>query len=112
MNLPLCLWLFARRRDRVTVMFHEVTVGLAWRQPMRLNIMGAAHHAMAFVLTRAARRCFVGAAAWETRLRLLSPQGAAISWLPVPSNVPASAVIEVTRPIVSTSVRCRARLSR
>lgn len=88
MNLPLCLWLFARRRDRVTVMFHEVTVGLAWRQPMRLNIMGAAHHAMAFVLTRAARRCFVGAAAWETRLRLLSPQGAAISWLPVPSNVP------------------------
>ena len=88
MNLPLCWWLFARRRAGITIMFHEVAVALAWRQPMRHNVIGVVHRAMAFVLMRAARRCFVGAAAWEPLLRPLAPAGAAISWLPVPSNVP------------------------
>ncbi len=88
MNLPLCLWLFARRRVGITVMFHEVAVALGRRQPLRHNVIGAVNLAMAFVLTHAARRCFVGAAAWEPRLRPLAPAGAAISWLPVPSNVP------------------------
>ena len=88
MNLPLCLWLFARRRAGITVMFHEVAVALRWQQPMRLNALGAVHLGMAFVLTRAAGRCVVSAAAWEPRLRALAPAGAAISWLPVPSNVP------------------------
>lgn len=88
MNLPLCVWLFARRRAGITIMFHEVAVALAWRQPVRHNVIGVTNHAMAFALLRAARRCFVGAAAWEPRLRALAPAGAMISWLPVPSNVP------------------------
>jgi hypothetical protein len=90
MNLPLCLWLFARRRAGIVMMFHEFAVALAWQQPWRHNVIGVVNRAMAFVLTRAARRCFVGAAAWEPRLRLLAPAGATISWLPVPSNVPAA----------------------
>ena len=65
MNLPLCLWLFARRRAGITVMFHEVSVALRWQQPMRLNALGAVHLGMAFVLTRAAGRCVVSAAAWN-----------------------------------------------
>ena len=88
MNLPLCLWLFARRQTGITIMFHEVALALAWQQSMRHNVIGVVNRAMAFVLTRAARRCFVGAAAWEPLLRPLAPAGAAISWLPVPSNVP------------------------
>ncbi|HVA84575.1 MAG TPA: glycosyltransferase [Candidatus Binataceae bacterium] len=88
MNLPLCLWLFARRRAGITIMFHEVALALGWQQSVRHNVLGAVHFAMALVLMRAARRCFVGAAAWEKRLRPLAPAGAAISWLPVPSNVP------------------------
>jgi glycosyltransferase involved in cell wall biosynthesis len=88
MNLPLCLWLFARRRAGITIMFHEVAVALAWRQLMRHNVIGVVNLAMAFVLTRAASRCFVGAEAWEPRLRPLAPAGATISWLPLPSNVP------------------------
>jgi glycosyltransferase involved in cell wall biosynthesis len=88
MNLPLCLWLFARRRAGIVIMFHEVAVALAWQQPLRHNMIGVVNRAMAFVLTRAARRCFVAAAAWETQLRPLAPAGATISWLPVPSNVP------------------------
>jgi hypothetical protein len=69
-------------------MFHEVAVALTWQQPLRHNAIGVVNRAMAFVLARAARRCFVGAAAWETQLRPLAPAGATISWLPVPSNVP------------------------
>ena len=88
MNLPLCLWLFARRSAGIVIMFHEVAVALAWQQPLRHNVIGMVNRAMAFVLTRAARRCFVGAAAWEPWLRGLAPAGATISWLPVPSNVP------------------------
>ena len=88
MNLPLCLWLLARRRAGLTIMFHEVAVALRWQQPMRHNVIGVVHRAMAFVLARAARKCFVAAAAWEPLLRPLAPAGATISWLPVPSNVP------------------------
>ena len=88
MNLPLCLWLFARRRVGITIMFHEVAVALGWQQSMRHNVIGVVNLAMAFVLSRAARRCLVSAAAWEARLRVFAPAGVAISWLPVPSNVP------------------------
>jgi glycosyltransferase involved in cell wall biosynthesis len=88
MNLPFCLWLFTRRRAGIAVMFHEVAVALGRRQSVRHNIIGAVNLAMAFVLTHAARRCFVGAGAWESRLRRLAPAGSAISWVPVPSNVP------------------------
>jgi glycosyltransferase involved in cell wall biosynthesis len=88
MNLPFCFWLFARRRAGITIMFHEFAVALQRQQPLRHNVIGVVNRAMAFVLTHAARRCFVGAAAWEPRLRRLAPAGAAISWLPVSSNVP------------------------
>jgi glycosyltransferase involved in cell wall biosynthesis len=88
MNLPLCLWLFARRRAGTVIMFHEVAAPVTWRQPLRHNIIGVVNRAMAFVLTRAARRCFVSAAVWEQLLRPLASAGATISWLPVPSNVP------------------------
>lgn len=88
MNLPLCLWLFARRRAGITIMFHEVALALTWQQPMRHNVIGLAHRAMTFVLTRAARRCFIGAAAWESLVRPLAPSGTSISWLPVPSSLP------------------------
>lgn len=88
MNLPFCVWLFERRRAGITIMFHEVAVALRWQQPLRHNVIGAVNRAMAFALTRAARRCFVGAAAWEPLLRAFAPAEAAISWLPVPSNVP------------------------
>ena len=88
MNLPLCLWLFARRRAGTVIMFHEFAVALGRQQPLRHNVIGVVNRLMAFVLTRAARRCFVSAAASETQLRHLAPAGARISWLPVPSNVP------------------------
>ena len=88
MNLPLCLWLLARRRAGVSVMFHEVAVAVVWRQPLRHSVIGIVNRAMAFAITRAARRCFVATPHWETLLRPFAPAGIAITWLPVPSNVP------------------------
>lgn len=99
MNLPFCLWLLGRRRAGVTVMFHEVAVPITRRHPMRHNLIGAVNRAMAFTLTRAARRCFVGAAGWEPMLRQLAPANCAISWLPVPSNVPVIDDPEAVRAI-------------
>ncbi len=90
MNLPLCLWLLARRRAGVSIsiMFHEVSVRIAWRQPLRHSAIGIVNRAMVFVLTRAARRCFVATPYWETLLRPFAPAGSAVIWLPVPSNLP------------------------
>jgi glycosyltransferase involved in cell wall biosynthesis len=88
MNLPFCLWLHVHRRADITIMFHEVALPLTRSQPLRHNVIALFNRAMAFVLARAARRCFVAAAGWELLLRPLVPAGSAISWLPVPSNVP------------------------
>jgi glycosyltransferase involved in cell wall biosynthesis len=88
MNLLFCLWLLKQRRRDVTIMFHEVAVALTRDQPLRHNVIGLVNRAMGVVLTRAAGRCFVGAAAWEGMLRPLAPAGCAITWLPVPSNLP------------------------
>ena len=107
MNLPLCLWLFARRHAGTVIMFHEVAVALALQQPLRHNVIGVVNRAMAFVLMRGARRCFVSAGGWKQLLRPLAPAGAMISWLPVPSNVPVvddpAGVLAVRRTLMAGS---------
>lgn len=90
MNLPLCLWLLARRRAgaNVGIMFHEVSVRIARHQPLSHSVIGIVNRAMVFVLTRAARRCFVATPYWEMLLRPFAPAGITVKWLPVPSNLP------------------------
>lgn len=91
MNLPFCLWLYRRRRAAdISVMFHEVAYPLNRNQPLRHSVIALTNRAMAAALTRAARRCFVAGAGWERLLRPLAPAGCAISWLPVPSNIPVA----------------------
>jgi glycosyltransferase involved in cell wall biosynthesis len=105
MNLLFCLWLLRRRRLDITVMFHEVAVALSRRQPIAHNVIGLVNRAMALVMTRAARRSFVGAAAWERQLRPLAPPGHPITWLPVPSNVPVADDLEGVRAVRRTLAR-------
>jgi hypothetical protein len=88
MNLPLCLWLLAHQRAGISIMFHEVSVGIAWRQPLRHSVIGIANRAMLLAVTRAACRCFVATPHWETLLRPFAPATIAVTWLPVPSNLP------------------------
>ena len=41
MNFPFALWLYARRRTNITVMFHEVAYPVAASQPLKHNLLGA-----------------------------------------------------------------------
>ena len=89
MNLPFCLWLFARRRRySISVMFHEVAVVMDRHRPIRHNVLAIVTHLMALLAARSATRIFVSTSSWEQWLRptLSGPQ--AITWLPVPSNIP------------------------
>ena len=88
MNLGFCVWLFARRRFDITVMFHEVAFPRRVAQPLRHNVLGEVTSLMAMLVARSAQRIFVSCLAWEVMLRRLLSRGRRIDWLPVPSSVP------------------------
>ena len=88
MNLPFCLWLYAQRRRGTMVMFHEVMFPFERRQPLRHNALGAVTWVMALLVARAAGRIFVATPIWERILPGRAAVKGAISWLPLPSNIP------------------------
>ena len=89
MNVPFCLWLFARRaRYRFSVMFHEVACSLAWNQALRHNVRGVVTHLMAALAAQAADRIFVAIPGWERILGPMIGYGRSMTWIPIPSNVP------------------------
>lgn len=91
LNLPFGGWLLgraARRRERVEVMFHEVYVPFAWR--WRQAALAAGQRLLTLLVARAARRAWVSIPAWEACLRPYASRRLAVTWLPVPSNVPVA----------------------
>jgi glycosyltransferase involved in cell wall biosynthesis len=90
MNLPFCLWLWARRREPVWAMFHEVAVPFRWRQSWKHRCLAAMNHAMAALLLAAAERVFLSVPAWKPILNSLGRFSRPPVWLPVPSNLPTS----------------------
>jgi len=88
MNVPLCVWLASRYRNRLGVMFHEVAYPMARDQPMRHNFLGIVTRAMAAILARSARSIFVTTPAWEPMLRSISRTRRTIQWMPVFSTIP------------------------
>lgn len=97
MNVPFCLWLHARRRWPVWVMFHEVAFPMRPGQPWRRNLLGRVHGHMARLLLRSAERVFLSIPGWEPLLRGLAGGACPpMSWLPVPSNLDARPDLEVT----------------
>jgi len=92
MNLPFCLWLLSRRREAIWAMFHEVAYPCGWRQSPRHNLLGLVTRAMAVLVAQASQRIFVSSQVWEPLLRRLSlGRPRPLVWLPVPSNLPATA---------------------
>ena len=87
MNLPLCLWLYSRRRDQITVMFHEAVFPMSWSQPLSHNFLGVVTRIMAALVLRASKRNFVSVPTWLRFLEPLRPR-APLEWLPVPANIP------------------------
>ncbi len=90
MNLPFCLWLWSRRRDPVWVMFHEVVFPWGWQRPVRYNGLALITRLMAFLVVRASQRVFVSIPAWEPLIRRWGLRHGTVTWLPVPSTIPAS----------------------
>jgi glycosyltransferase involved in cell wall biosynthesis len=89
MNLPFCAWLYSRRREHITVMFHEAVFPLARRQPVRHNVLGVVSRVMAAILLGASERNFISVPAWRQFLERLHPR-APLEWLPVPANMNCS----------------------
>jgi glycosyltransferase involved in cell wall biosynthesis len=88
MNVPLCGWLWARRRP-LDVMFHEVAFPFVRGQPWKHAALAAVHRGMASLLIRAAARVFVSIPGWEPLLKQLAARAPRPVWAPVPSNVSA-----------------------
>jgi glycosyltransferase involved in cell wall biosynthesis len=88
MNVPLCIWLASRQRERFGVMFHEVAYPMTRDQSLRHNFLGVVTRAMALILARSARHIFVTTSAWEPLLRSITRTRRTIRWLPIFSNVP------------------------
>jgi glycosyltransferase involved in cell wall biosynthesis len=90
--VALPLWLRARsRRERITVMFHEVMHAVRPGQPLRLNLRGRAQRWMARVVVSGARRALVATPRWAQILRNSCGATCPIEWAPVPSNLPTCA---------------------
>lgn len=93
MNLPLCAWLARRSRARpVWVMFHEVL--FPWRGPPRHRLLSAITGVMAALVASSAQRSFVSIDAWRGEVRRLDVRRRAVTWLPVPSNLPLQVSVE------------------
>jgi hypothetical protein len=82
------MWLYARRKMDIAVMFHEVTFPIHRSQAPMLNVLGVVNRAMAAIASRSARRIFVSTTSWDKVLRPLMPTDAQIVSLPMPSNIP------------------------
>ncbi len=90
-NLALPLWLRSRgRRDRMTVMFHEVMYPVRDGQPLRYNLLGSVHRLAAGTIARSAARLLVSTPRWATILHASCAADCRIDWTPVPSNLPVS----------------------
>jgi glycosyltransferase involved in cell wall biosynthesis len=89
-NLPFCLWLWARaklKHDRVEIMVHEPFLAYGEGSPKQ-DLAAAAHRLMVTILLKAASRVWVSILDWETKLRPYAGENKSFVWLPVPSTIP------------------------
>ncbi|MCU1235126.1 MAG: hypothetical protein JWP63_3093 [Candidatus Solibacter sp.] len=89
MNVPFCAWIYGRRREDITVMFHEAVFPMSWSQPLSHNFLGVVTRIMAALVLRASKRNFISVPAWQRFLECLHPR-APFVWLPVPANIPCT----------------------
>jgi glycosyltransferase involved in cell wall biosynthesis len=87
-NVPFCLWLRARRRDSLWIMFHEVAYPRGAGYSLAENALSVVTRWMAAIAGRAAQRIFVSIPAWQPLVTSMIGADAPIQWMPVPSSVP------------------------
>lgn len=95
-NLPFCFWLRSRRRDRIWVMFHEVSYPFDRHAGLKLNALAGVNRVMASLVGGAAERAFVSIPAWRSGVGAVTTAGTPVTWLPVPSGVPRAQDAQAT----------------
>jgi glycosyltransferase involved in cell wall biosynthesis len=91
LNVPFCLWLQARRRDAVWVMFHEVAYPFERGQGLKRHTLAGVQRVMSSLLTQRAERLLVSIPAWESMLWPRRRKAGPAHWLPIPTNLPVTA---------------------
>lgn len=86
-NLPFCLWLRARRRDHLWIMFHEVAYPFERGAGLRRHALAAVNRAMASLIGAAVERSFVSIPAWQPGVEAVTRKGTPLAWLPVPNAI-------------------------
>ena len=86
-NLPFCLWLRARRRDHLWIMFHEVAYPFERGAGLRRHALAAVNRAMASLMGAAVERSFVSIPAWQPGVKAVTRKGTPLTWLPVPNAI-------------------------
>lgn len=96
MNVAFAAWVSARAQKIAPVwtMFHEVAYPLEAGRPLRHQVLARVNRAMAKSIANASERVFVSIPAWSETLKIIAPNAPHGKWLPVPSNIPDTAVAE------------------
>jgi glycosyltransferase involved in cell wall biosynthesis len=105
LNVAFCAWVATLRKPQVWVMFHEVALPWSDGRRWKANAAAAVTRVMAGLLASRADRVFMSIPGWEPMLRGCTPRWRGGTWLPIPSNIPASAPEAAV-----ASVRSRFRL--
>jgi glycosyltransferase involved in cell wall biosynthesis len=90
MNLPFCLWVRRRRKDKIWVMFHEYAYAIGWNVKPGHNLLGVVTRLMGRIVAMRADRIFVSTPAWNAQLPRTVRASTPSTWLPIPSNIPSS----------------------
>jgi glycosyltransferase involved in cell wall biosynthesis len=88
LNLPFCLWLWARvrlRGDQIDLFVHEPF--LSDVRSLRQRVVAAVHRLMVAVLLRSASKVFLSIEGWERALRPYAPRALSFRTLPLPSGI-------------------------
>lgn len=90
MNLPICVWLWARaawRGDQVEIMVHEPYL-LFGEGSARQNAVALVHRVMTIILLRAASKIWMSIPAWESLWRpYLMGRDVPFQWVPIPCSI-------------------------
>lgn len=102
MNVGFALMLATQRRG-VEFYVHEVGFPIEQQRTLRRKIVGVVHLLMNWMSMRSATRIFVTIPDWASRLRALGVWAGRreppITWIPVPSNIPAIAASDSVREV-------------
>jgi glycosyltransferase involved in cell wall biosynthesis len=86
-NIPFALWLGRFTGYPLLTMFHEVSVTVGPRTPLKYRLQAMATRIMAKAVINASDAAFISTPIWEPLIRSLGSPRSTIEWTPVCSNI-------------------------